>query len=243
MIEEKGFLVNLNLIDTPGFGDYVNNGGSWGPIVRFIDDQHEMHFQQESQPTRQNIQDMRVHACLYFIPPTCHSLRPLDVEAMRQIGRRCNLIPVIAKADTVSPRQLNAFKERIRDAIAEHNINVYTCPLESEDEETTRRNIDLMSAMPFTVIGSTEECARADGKRVLGRKYPWGIAEVENDDHCDFRKLRSLLVRSHMLDLISTTEEVHYENYRFGRFENRNSLIDPGSLSRYFMNRIISPSI
>src|SRR4051794_19983346 len=35
-------------------------------------------------------------------------------------------------------------------------------------------------------------------------------APVENDDHCDFRKLRSLLLRVHMLDLITTTEETHY---------------------------------
>eukprot|EP00158_Paraphelidium_tribonemae_P002490 Partr_v1_DN25411_c0_g1_i3_m53616 putative Cell division control protein len=141
---EKGFVVNLNVIDTPGFGDYVNNSGSWDPIMRFIDDQHESYFRQESQPNRQNLTDMRVHAVLYFINPTGHSLRPLDVEVMKQLGRRCNLIPVIAKADTISPRDRAAFKERIHEAISRHQINVYTCPLESEDEETTNRNIDIM---------------------------------------------------------------------------------------------------
>lgn len=44
---------------------------------------------------------------------------------------------------------------------------------------------------------------------------------VENENHCDFRKLRSLLIRTHMLDLISTTEELHYENYRQGQMEVR----------------------
>ncbi len=47
-----------------------------------------------------------------------------------------------------------------------------------------------------------------------GREYSWGVAEVENEEHCDFKKLRNLLIRTHMLDLMSTTEEVHYENYR-----------------------------
>ena len=47
------------------------------------------------------------------------------------------------------------------------------------------------------------------------------VAAVENEDHCDFRKLRSLLIRTHMLDLISTTEEVHYENYRQAQMEVR----------------------
>jgi len=44
---------------------------------------------------------------------------------------------------------------------------------------------------------------------------------VENENHCDFRKLRSLLIRTHMLDLISTTEETHYENYRQTQMETR----------------------
>ena len=44
---------------------------------------------------------------------------------------------------------------------------------------------------------------------------------VENEAHCDFKKLRSLLIRTHMLDLISTSEELHYENYRQAQMETR----------------------
>jgi septin family protein len=44
---------------------------------------------------------------------------------------------------------------------------------------------------------------------------------VENENHCDFRKLRSLLIRTSMLDLISTTEESHYENYCQRQMETR----------------------
>lgn len=35
-LEEKHFKVKLNVIDTPGFGDYVNNRDSWLPIIDFI---------------------------------------------------------------------------------------------------------------------------------------------------------------------------------------------------------------
>ena len=38
-LEEKQFKTKLTVIDTPGFGDYVNNRDSWSPIVDFIDDQ------------------------------------------------------------------------------------------------------------------------------------------------------------------------------------------------------------
>jgi len=44
---------------------------------------------------------------------------------------------------------------------------------------------------------------------------------VENEDHCDFKKLRQLLIRTHMLDLISSTEETHYETYRHAQMETR----------------------
>ena len=77
-----------------------------------------------------------------------------------------------------------------------------------------------------------------DGRVVKGREYIWGVAEglsssfrpplsfltfptVENEAHCDFKKLRSLLIRTHMLDLISTSEELHYENYRQAQMETR----------------------
>jgi cell division control protein 12 len=78
-----------------------------------------------------------------------------------------------------------------------------------------------MAAMPFAIIGSTQDVQTSDGRTVKGREYSWGVAEVENEDHCDFKKLRKLLIRSHMHDLISTTEENHYENYRQSQMGTR----------------------
>lgn len=39
---------------------------------------------------------------------------------------------------------------------------------------------------------------------------------MENPDHCDFIKLRTMLI-THMQDLQEVTQEVHYENYRSER--------------------------
>jgi len=49
--------------------------------------------------------------------------------------------------------------------------------------------------MPYSLVCSTEDVVSSAGKKVKGRAYPWGTVEVENDAHCDFRKLRSLLIR------------------------------------------------
>ncbi|KZO97326.1 septin [Calocera viscosa TUFC12733] len=220
-LEEKSFKIKLTVIDTPGFGDYVNNRDSWGPIIDFIDDQHEAYMRQEQQPQRNEKIDLRVHACLYFVRPTGHTLKPLDIEIMKRLGTRVNLIPVIAKADTLTQRDLVVFKQRIRDVIAAQGIRIYQPPMEPDDEQSMEHAKILMAAMPFAIIGSTQDVQTPDGRTVKGRQYPWGVAEVENEQHCDFRKLRYLLIRTHMLDLISTTEDSHYEAYRQTQMETR----------------------
>ncbi|KAL8997721.1 MAG: hypothetical protein Q9169_003050 [Polycauliona sp. 2 TL-2023] len=220
-LEEKFFKVRLTVIDTPGFGDYVNNRDSWMPIIEFLDDQHESYMLQEQQPRRVDKIDLRVHSCLYFIRPTGHTLKPLDIEVMKRLSSRVNLIPVIAKADTLSPADLARFKHRIRGVIEAQGIRIYQPPLEEDDEGAAQHARTLISAMPFAVIGSEKDVKTSDGKVLKGRQYAWGVAEVENEDHCDFKKLRSTLIRTHMLDLIHTTEEMHYEAYRAQQMETR----------------------
>lgn len=43
-----------------------------------------------------------------------YSLKPLDIEIMKRLGTRVNLIPVIAKADTLTQNDLITFKQRVR---------------------------------------------------------------------------------------------------------------------------------
>lgn len=37
---------------------------------------------------------------------------------------------------------------------------------------------------------------------------------MENPNHSDFGKLRTMLIQSHMHDLKETTQDLHYENFR-----------------------------
>lgn len=134
----------MTVIDTPGFGDYVNNRDSWMPIVEFIDDQHESYMLQEQQPRRTDKIDLRVHACLYFIRPTGHTLKPLDIEVMKRLSTRVNLIPVVAKADTLSPKDLAIFKQRIRAVIDAQGIKIYQPPVEEDDEAAAQHARSLM---------------------------------------------------------------------------------------------------
>ncbi|XP_014903987.1 septin 4b isoform X2 [Poecilia latipinna] len=214
-IEEKGVKLKLTIVDTPGFGDAVNNTECWKSVADYIDQQFEQYFRDESGLNRKNIQDNRVHCCLYFISPFGHGLRPLDVEFMKALHEKVNIVPILAKADTLTPSEVKKKKIKIREEIEQYGIKIYQFPDcdSDEDEEFKQQDLELKECIPFAVIGSNT-VVEAKGKRVRGRLYPWGIVEVENAAHCDFIKLRNMLVRTHMQDLKDVTRETHYENYR-----------------------------
>src|ERR1700759_1332175 len=112
-IGKKGVRLRLTVVDTPGFGDFVNNDDSWRPIVENIEQRFDAYLEAENKGNRMNIIDNRVHACVYFIQPTGHSLKPLDIEVMRRLHTKVNLIPVIAKADTLTDEEIALFNQRV----------------------------------------------------------------------------------------------------------------------------------
>ncbi|KAJ3379349.1 hypothetical protein HDU84_006729 [Entophlyctis sp. JEL0112] len=216
-LEENGVRLRLTVIDTPGFGDFINNTEAHKPILKSIEERYEQYLEQESRVGRKNITDNRVHACIYFIAPTGHSLKQLDVAFMKELGTKVNLIPVIAKSDILTENEVADFKERILADIKANNIQIYYPSVhENDDPETVQEIKSIISRIPFAVVGSmqTFENPPGSGVHVRGRKYPWGLIEVDNESHCDFVKLRQMLIRSHMEELKEHTTDVLYESHR-----------------------------
>ena len=134
---------------------------------------------------------------------------------MRRLSPRVNVIPVIGKADSLTPLELAESKKLIMEDIEHYRIPVYNFPydVEEDDEDTVEENAELRGLMPFAIVGS-EEVIELDGKRVRARQYPWGVVEVENPRHSDFLAIRSALLHSHLADLKEITHDFLYENYR-----------------------------
>jgi septin 7 len=84
-----------------------------------------------------------------------------------------------------------------------------------------------MSKVPFAVVGANSEITSGDGRKVRGRRYPWGIIEVDNEEHCDFVKLRQMLIRTHMEELKEHTSNALYENYRSEKLTGMGVAQDP----------------
>ena len=56
-IEERGVKLRLTIVDTPGFGDAIDNTNSFQPIIWYIDDQYERYLRDESGLNQKNIID------------------------------------------------------------------------------------------------------------------------------------------------------------------------------------------
>ncbi|KZC11220.1 Protein peanut [Dufourea novaeangliae] len=212
LLKENGVNLTLTVVDTPGFGDAVDNSNCWVPVIEYIESKYEEFLNAESRVVRRQIPDSRVHCCLYFVAPSGHGLKPLDVEFMQRLHDKVNIIPVIAKADTMTPDECAHFKKQILNEIAQHKIKIYEFP-EVEEEEESKLHKVLRDRVPFAVVGANT-VVEHDGRKVRGRKYPWGVAEVENLEHCDFIALRNMVIRTHLQDLKDVTNNVHYENFR-----------------------------
>jgi len=216
VLVENGVKLSLTVIDTPGFGEAVDNTECWAPILEYVEDRFDAYLEAETRVERVDIRDNRVHACLYFIAPTGHGLKPLDVEVMKKIHKKVNIIPVIGKADSCTVKEVNMFKTKILLQLEKHEIQIYGFPHSELDGDTEHHW--MRERMPFAVVGSNTTLTDPEtGLRYRGREYPWGCVNIEDKDHCDFLALRNLVLAHHMEDLKETTHKIHYERFRFDK--------------------------
>jgi septin 6/8/11 len=135
---------------------------------------------------------------------------------MQALENKVNLIPVIAKADTITKEELQPLRNRIMNEIRDNGIKIYCLP--TDDPEVKEFNMQLNGIQPLAVVGS-QDFVRIGNKKVRARVYPWGTVQVENENHNDFLKLREMLLRINLEDLRETTHSSHYESYRRTRME------------------------
>jgi len=114
---------------------------------------------------------------------------------MKRLGGRVNIIPVVAKADTMTADELQRFKQRIMEDIKKFNLRVYQFAREGEeDDESYEDNRRYQKLMPFAVVSSNDS-TELNGGRVRIRQFPWGRVEVDNPAHCDVLALESVLFK------------------------------------------------
>lgn len=160
-LEEDGVRIALTVVDTPGFGDNIDNEFAY-VVFKLLAQSHfltrhlvskkllatlsaNMMISLQKSPVSSVIHASGItestlsctlshllvmRACrIVFYPFPTHSihfsLREMDIELMRRLSPRVNVIPVIGKADSLTPSELKGFKKRVS---VTTKLNVSTVP-------------------------------------------------------------------------------------------------------------------
>eukprot|EP00188_Purpureofilum_apyrenoidigerum_P001154 Plantae.Rhodophyta-Purpureofilum_apyrenoidigerum.ctg1611.p1 GENE.Plantae.Rhodophyta-Purpureofilum_apyrenoidigerum.ctg1611~~Plantae.Rhodophyta-Purpureofilum_apyrenoidigerum.ctg1611.p1 ORF type:complete len:373 (+),score=84.52 Plantae.Rhodophyta-Purpureofilum_apyrenoidigerum.ctg1611:163-1281(+) len=182
----------VTMTDTPGFGDYVDHEKSFAVVTDHIDECNEKALEMEARMDRdEHYQDCLIDVILYFFAP--HRLKEIDLEMLKRIEGRAPVIPILAKADTMTADELTIFRTEVIRTLEEHHI-------------TTFRE-------PFAVVASIYTKKDDEGSVMVGREYPWGFVDVENEDYSDLAALRRCLLTEGLAELKNAKLHL-YETYR-----------------------------
>lgn len=219
--DEDGNRLFIEAVDTPGFSDDVDPQEVFNKVMKFIENTYDEVFEEESRVRRNpKFEEHRIHAVLYFIEPTGLDLKAVDAEFIKRLSERSNVIPIIAKADSMTAAERQKFKTQLTNDFNRQGINVYSFA-DYSDAELSANGFQIRKDMqPLSVIGSVEPRIN-DTKK--GRPYPWGMAECENISHCDLSTLTTALFTVFRDELKELTEDALYEKYRTEKLEKGGS--------------------
>eukprot|EP01034_Spumella_vulgaris_P038637 gene38637-47716_t len=118
VIKSSNVDIHFHLIDTPGYGDKINNQFAIDNIKEYLEAAHRQWSLLDTRTmTRKelNAADTRIHCIFYFISP--HRMKLIDFEFILQLGSLAPIVPVIAKADTMTSEERRAYLEVVDETL------------------------------------------------------------------------------------------------------------------------------
>jgi len=117
--------LDLTMIDTPGYGENIVVQKSFNIILNEIHKNFmsyiPLHVVDEYS---KHVRNPLIHLCLYFL--STPRIKKADIEYINQLREYVNIIPIIAKANHLTPSELADFKkivaETLKDKIPTNNI-------------------------------------------------------------------------------------------------------------------------
>ena len=147
--------------------------------------------------------DNRIHCVFYFIGP--HRMKMLDREFIAQLSPLVPIIPVIAKADTMTVRERNEYLHIVKielDKISERLGESCIYDFGTEDLKVL-----VTKNVPEEPLSSRSKAVQQEMERLPNlfavvcdlsneRVYPWGTLRIDDNKHSDFRRLQTVLFES-----------------------------------------------
>ena len=215
----------------------------------------------------------------------------LDLNVLRSLKGKTAVVPIIAKADTITNAHMNHLKHAVWQSLKQHGLETLDGLAQVEgdegsdtsredndrhdfderDEDRHRENgIDVEEEDKFSMTSHLDspsdsgsdldelnfgfpkpEKAIANSRgvnavseivppvqdppiiplsiispdpydtKILGRRFPWGVADPYNKEHCDFTKLKELVFKDWRGDLREASREIWYEGWRTSRLNKK----------------------
>ena len=160
--------LRVNLLDTPGYGFFTTREKWLETITSFIIQQAYNYKQGKKLNTKAMTEDCRVHIALYFIEgPRC---KEVDLDMMHKLQRFISILPVLAKADMFSKKELEQVKLSIIAQCAEAGIHFFDTA-EALKGNISELNDTLLPPIPPFAVISGGHLIQNDEEVVFIRKY------------------------------------------------------------------------
>eukprot|EP00568_Trieres_chinensis_P011750 CAMPEP_0183317590 /NCGR_PEP_ID=MMETSP0160_2-20130417/58360_1 /TAXON_ID=2839 ORGANISM="Odontella Sinensis, Strain Grunow 1884" /NCGR_SAMPLE_ID=MMETSP0160_2 /ASSEMBLY_ACC=CAM_ASM_000250 /LENGTH=464 /DNA_ID=CAMNT_0025483645 /DNA_START=107 /DNA_END=1501 /DNA_ORIENTATION=+ len=246
----------VTVVDTPGWGDSLDNNDRFEPIEKYIEEQNDEYERNElyRKPNHQE-EDTRIHCCFYFLSP--HRVSPLDCQFMKRLQPRVAIVPIISKADTMVVSELATHLQNIRNCLDKHFIEVFDFKEKNIDEhwlEGPSHDRDTFIQVGSNLGGSaTNSRAQMHGyseeqENVLTipylelsalprirnvfavisgiRRYMWYTVTEEDERHSDTQRLHGILFQAGSLGMLRQHADEIHEGWRLKRERARREEIE-----------------
>uniref|UniRef100_A0A383VIX7 Septin-type G domain-containing protein n=2 Tax=Tetradesmus obliquus TaxID=3088 RepID=A0A383VIX7_TETOB len=236
-VREAGRRLHVTVQDMPGWADDINLVRFLRIMVTFILAQRAKDYEllaggralTESAMCGQ-LQNS-ITACVYFLTP--HRVKKVDLIMMSALSQLVTVIPVVAKADTMTDEELATFRQEIRTRLAAPFKYVHSKTLAPLEFNKFAFDECVMSAlglkddmMPLAIITSNKHEPVEDASLLsqLGlhansekveqpvRQYKWGQAYALNREHSDLIVLKRLLLGDRVDSLYAMLDQ-SYKRY------------------------------
>ncbi|KAF8471794.1 Septin-domain-containing protein [Kalaharituber pfeilii] len=172
---------NLCFVDTPGYGSGISFAEFVEPVVKYVEAQMEKTSTILSTGDGDLLSLLsgngtpQVDIVFYVI---LHRLKPVDVEYIRRLSPLTNLLPVIAKADSLTPQQINALKLSILSDLKAAGIRPFLFGKSYDDVLGASE-----PCAPFAVSSSiSSDQENMDASVLMSPDYVPPLVETELDD-------------------------------------------------------------
>lgn len=210
VIIKKEFPIRMTVHLTENFGHNLNNTCNFDQIIEFLDDKLDLKLLQESQISRIGTKrDEVVHLVILFVNPLVKGLKPIEIELIKSLENKCNLLLCIGKCDILNYDQLKLQKDLINKSLIDNDLKVFDFEVflsdPEIDEEFKQYYSDLKQLLPFSVITSNDNLFN---NRITLKH------SINVNEYSDVNILRDLIFNLNLNEFKELTNYNIYETYR-----------------------------